>query len=98
MQDMLNEEKTSCSDEILLAVSKFPEPEQNICNWAAYFKSCYQRYYTGERLFSSARRLKTWLRTRMDRERFSNLAMNRQCLYRVAQEFGSRNENRNFKK
>ena len=32
---MLNEEKTSCFDEILLAVSKFPEPEQNICKLLA---------------------------------------------------------------
>ena len=31
LEDMLNEEKTSCFDEILLAVSKFPEPEQIIC-------------------------------------------------------------------
>ena len=32
---MLNEEKTSCFDEILLAVSKFPEAEQNICKLLA---------------------------------------------------------------
>ena len=32
---MLNEEKTSCFDEILLAVSKFPEQEQNICKMLA---------------------------------------------------------------
>ena len=32
---MLNEEKTSCFDEILLAVSKFPEPVQNICKLLA---------------------------------------------------------------
>ena len=35
LEDMLNEEKTSCFDEILLAVSKFPEPEQNICKLLA---------------------------------------------------------------
>ena len=32
---MLNEEKTSRFDEILLAVSKFLEPEQNICKLLA---------------------------------------------------------------
>ena len=35
LEDMLNEEKTLCFDEILLAVSKFPEPEQNICKLLA---------------------------------------------------------------
>ena len=36
LEDMSNEEKTSCFDEmLLLAVSKFPEPEQNICKLLA---------------------------------------------------------------
>ena len=35
LEDMLKEEKTSCFDEILLAVSKFPEPEQIICKLLA---------------------------------------------------------------
>ena len=91
---MLNEEKTSCFDEILLAVSKFPEAEQNIFKLLA-------------RLLAVNPATSTTILTsvyshlhghRMDRERFSNPAINRQCLYRVAQKFVSLNENRNFNK
>ena len=86
---MLNEEKTSYFDEILLAVSKFPEAEQNICKLLAVNPA------TSATILAIVYSLHGH---RMDRERFSNLAMNRQCLHRVAQEFVSRNENRNFNK
>ena len=42
---MLNEEKTSCFDEILLAVSKFPEPEQNICKLLAVNPATGAKYW-----------------------------------------------------
>ena len=56
----------------------------------------------GERSFSSARRLKTWLRSTMTQTRFSNLTIlnthkqrtNKHCLIDVANEFAALNENR----
>ena len=58
-----------CFDEILLAVSKFPEPEkkliqkaQTICKLPAVNPATST---ADERSFSSARRLKTWLPSRM---------------------------------
>ena len=69
---MLNEEKTSCFDEILLAVSKFPEAEQNICKLLAVNPA------TSTTILAS---VYSHLHDhRMDRERFSNPAINRQCL------------------
>ena len=106
LEVMLKEEKISCFDEILLAVSKFPELEkkliqevQTVCKLLAVNPATSA---AGERSFSSARRLKTWLRSRMGDERFSNLAVlnghkrriDSVSLTLVAQEFVSRNENR----
>ena len=56
----------------------------------------------GERSFSSARRLKTWLRSTMTQTRFSNLTIlnthkqrtDKLCLIDVANEFAALNENR----
>ena len=56
----------------------------------------------GERSFSAARRLKTWLRSRMNQERFSNLTVlnihkertHRLCTIDIANEFTDRNTNR----
>ena len=55
----------------------------------------------GERTFSSARRLKTWLRSTMTQTRFSNLTVlnthkqrtDKLCLIDVANEFAALNEN-----
>ena len=106
LEVMLKEEKISCFDEILLAMSKFPELEkkliqevQTVCKLLAVNPATSA---AGERSFSSARRLKTWLRSRMGDERFSNLAVlnghkrrtDSVSLTLVAQEFVSRNENR----
>ena len=57
---------------------------------------------TRERSFSAARRLKTWLRSTMSQDRFSNLTVlnmhkertDKLCLADVANEFVSRNDNR----
>lgn len=104
--EVMLKEKVSCFNEILLAVSKSPEPEkrliqvvQNICKLHAVNPATSA---AGERSFSSARRLKTWLRSRMGGERFSNLAAlnghkqitDSVSIADVAQEFVSRNENR----
>ncbi len=79
LEVMLKEEKISCFDEILLAVSQFPEPEkkkiqevQTVCKLLAVNPATSA---AGECSFSSARRLKTWLRSRMGDDRFTNLAV-----------------------
>ena len=59
----------------------------------------------GERSFSTARRLKTWLRSRMNQERFSNLTVlnihkertDRLSTIDIANEFTDRNTNRKRK-
>ncbi|CAH3114122.1 unnamed protein product [Porites lobata] len=93
LEVMLKEEKISCFNEILLAVLKFPEPEkrliqevQTICKLLAVNPVTSA---ADERSLSSARGLKTSLRSKMRDERSSNLAVlpewsqaeNRQCLY-----------------
>lgn len=113
--EVMLKEEISCFDDILSAVTNVPEPEkklvqevQTICKLLAVNPATSA---AGERSFSSARRLKTWLRSRMGEERFSNLAVlnghkqrtDSVCIADVAQEFVSRNENRkrnfgNFKK
>ena len=57
---------------------------------------------SGERSFSTAGRLKTWLRSTMTQERFSNLTIlnshkertERLSLVDIANEFADRNDNR----
>jgi len=57
---------------------------------------------SGERSFSTARRLKTWLRSKMTQERFSNLTIlnshkertERLSLVDIVNEFADRNDNR----
>lgn len=57
---------------------------------------------TGERSFSTARRVKTWLRANMKQQRFNNVALfhthkprtDKILLVDVANEFVQRNENR----
>ena len=75
---MSKEEKISRFDEILLAVLKFPEPKKKLIQ---EFKTICKLQLAinpttstaGEGSFSSVRRLKTWLWSRMGDERFSNL-------------------------
>ena len=114
LEVMLKEEEISCFDDILSAVTKMPEPEkklvqevQAICKPLAVNPA---NSAAGGRSFSSARHLKAWLRSRMDDERFSNLATlnghkqstDTVCIADVAREFVSRNGREknfgNFKK
>ena len=88
-----------CIDEILLAVSKFPEPEkkliqkaQTICKLPAVNPATSA---ADERSFSSARRLKTWLPSRMGDLAVLNGHKRRTDSVSIAtQEFVSRNKNR----
>ena len=71
----------------LLAVTKVPEPEKKLVHevqtiyWLLAVNVA--TYAAGERSFSSAGPLKTWLRSRMDEERFSSLCFSRLSAIRV---------------
>ena len=88
-----------CFDEILLAMSKFPEPEkklihkaQTICKLPAVNPATSA---AGERSFSSALRLKTWLPSRMgDLAVLNGRKRRTDSVSIVTQEFVSRNKNR----
>ena len=67
--EVMLQEKIACFDKILKAVSKFPKPEekliqeaQTICKLPPVNPAT---SVAGERSFSSARHLKTWLLSRM---------------------------------
>ena len=73
--------KIPCLNDILSAVTKAPEPEkklvlevQTIC-WPLAVSPAINA--AGERSFSPAQPLKTWLRSRMDDVRFSSLCLSR---------------------
>ncbi len=119
LEVMLRKEEIPCFDDILSAVAcvavgddkgsrtrkKLVQEVQTICTPLAVVPATRA---AGECSFSSARRLKTWLSSRMGDERFSDLAVvngHKQCvcIADVAHEFVYRNENRkrnfgNFKK
>ena len=88
-----------CFDEILLAVSKFPEPEkkliqraQTICKLPAVNPVT---SVADDRSFSSARRLKTWLPSRMgDLAVLNGHKWRTDSVSIATQEFVSRNKNR----
>ena len=79
--------KISCFDDILLAVTKVPKREKNLVQevqtiyWLLAVNAA--TYAAGERSFSSAGPLKTWLRSTMDEERFSSLCLSRFSAIRV---------------
>ena len=97
--EVMLQEKIACFDEILLALSKFPKPEekliqeaQTICKLAAVHPAASA---AGKRSFSSARRLKTWLLSRMGDLAVLNGHKRRTDSVSIAtQEFVSCNKNR----
>ena len=73
--------KISCFDDILSAATKVPEPGkklvlevQTIC-WLLAVNPAINN--AGNRSFSSTEPLKTWLRSKVDDERFSGLCLSR---------------------
>ena len=96
----------TCLDDILAKIKQFSEAEK--CMISQIITICKlvlvnpATSAAGERSFSSARRLKTWLRSTMTQTRFSNLAIlnthkqrtDKRCLIVVANESAALNDNR----
>ena len=96
----------NCFDDILAKIKQLSEAEK--CMITEIVTLCKLLLVNpatsaaGERSFSSARRLKTWLRSTMTQTRFSNLTIlnthkqrtDKLCLIDVANEFAALNENR----
>ena len=68
-----------CFDDIIVKIKELPNPEQEMIKQVITFCKLIlvnpATTAAGERSFSTARRLKTWLRSRMNQERFSNLTV-----------------------
>ena len=68
-----------CFDDIIVKIKELPNPEQEMIKEAITLCKLIlvnpATSAAGERSLSTARRLKTWLRSRMNQERFSNLAV-----------------------
>ena len=95
---LMKDGEFTCFDDILAKIKKLSEAEK--CAITEIITLCKLLLVNpatsaaGESSFSSARRLKTWLRSTMTRTRFSNLRTDNLCLIDVANEFAALNENR----
>ena len=103
---LLKESDFLCFDDIVVKIKELPTPERKMIN--EVFSVCKLLLVnpatsaSGERSFSTARRLKTWLRSTMTQERFSNLKIlnshkertERLSLVDIANEFADRNDDR----
>ena len=103
---LIKEGEFTCFDDILAKIKQLSEAEK--CMITEIITRCKLLLVNpatsaaGERSFSSARRLKTWLRSTMTQTRFSNLTIlnthkqrtDKLCLIDVANEFAALNENR----
>ena len=105
----MKDDELNCFDDILIYIKKLPEPEKSMVNEIITICKLLlvnpATSAAGEQSFSATRRLKTWLRSTITQDRFSNLTIlsNRKqrtdklCLLDVANAFVSRNENRKKK-
>ena len=96
----------TCFDDILAKIKQLSEAEKCMMTEIITLRKLSlvnpATSAAGERSFSSARRLKTWLRSTMTQTRFSNLTIlnthkqrtDKLCLIDVANEFAALNENR----
>ena len=103
---LLKEGDFLCFDDIVVKIKELPTPERKMINEViSVYKLLLVNPATsasGERSFSTARRLKTWLRSTMTQERFSNLTIlnshkertERLSLLDIANEFADPNDNR----
>ena len=101
-----NDSQFVCFHDILVKIKELPEPEKSmISHIITICKLLLVNPATsasGERSFSTARRLKTWLRSTMTQIRFSNLTIlhthkertDKLCLLDIANEFSGSNDNR----
>lgn len=95
-----------CFDDIVVKIKELSIPERKMINEVISLCKLIlvnpATSASGERSFSTARRIKTWLRSTMTQERFSNLTIlishkertDRLSLLDVANEFSDRNSNR----
>ena len=103
---LMKEGEFTCLADIQAKMETFSEAEKSmiseiitICNLLLVNPATSA---AGERLFSSARRLKTWLHSTMTQTRFSNLTIfnthkqrtDNLCLINIANEFTALNDNR----
>ena len=103
---LIKDGEFTCLDDILPRIKKLSETEKGmiseiitICKLLLVNPATSE---AGERSFSFARRLKTWLRSTMTQTRFRNLTIlnthkqrtDKLCLIDVANEFAALNENR----
>ena len=108
-KELMKDGEFTCLDNILAKIKQLSEAEKGmISDIITLCKLLLVNPATsaaGERSFSSARRLKTWLRSTMIQTRFSNLTIlnthkqrtDKLCVIDVANEFAALNENRESK-
>ncbi|KAJ8018696.1 52 kDa repressor of the inhibitor of the protein kinase [Holothuria leucospilota] len=101
--------KPTCFSEILTEVKQLSKEEQlmmqNVINVCRLLHVSPATSATGERSFSTARRIKTWLRSNMLQRRFNSLAIlnshkertDQLCLHSIGNEFVSRNASQKLK-
>ena len=106
LQMLLKDGYCFCFDDIIVKIKELPNPEREMIKEVITLCKLIlvnpATSAAGERSFSTARRLKTWLRSRMNQERFSNLTvlnihkerMERLSIIDIANEFTDRNTNR----
>ena len=106
---LLKEGDFLCFDDIIVKIKQLPKPERKMIN--KVISACklllvnLATSVSGERWFSTAQRLKTWVRSTMTQERFSNLTIlnghkertERLSFVDIASEFSERNNNRKRK-
>ena len=106
LQVLLKDGDYFCFDDIIVEIKELPNPEREmikdiitLCKLILVNPATSE---AGERSFSTARRLKSWLRSRMYQEQFSNLTVlniykertDRLSTIEIANEFTDRNTNR----
>ena len=103
---LMNGYDITCFDDILDKIKELQAPQRRMVNEIVTICKLLlvnpATSAAGERSFSAARRLKTWLRSTVSQDRFSNLTVlnthkettDKLCLADVANEFVSRNANR----
>ena len=79
LQVLLKDGDYFCFDDIIVKIKELPNPEREMIKEVITLCKLIlvnpATSAAGERSFSTARRLKTWLRSRMNQERFSNLTV-----------------------
>ena len=91
-----------CFDDTIVKIKELLTPERKMINEVITVLVNPATSAAGERSFSTARRSKTWLRSTMTQEQFSNLTIlnshkertDRLSLLDIANEFTDRNSNR----